>query len=76
MSTLDQVIQTVSDTLNLSLSSINENSSADNIDVWDSLAQVNLMIALEQTFDIELEVEDFMELVSVRTITDFVEKNA
>ena len=51
MNILDQVIQTVADTLNAPVSSINKSSSTDNINNWDSLAQVNLMIAIEQIFD-------------------------
>ncbi len=75
MNKLDQVIQTVADTLNLPVSSIKEDSSTDNIDTWDSLAQVNLMIAIEQIFDIQLEVEDFIGLTSVKAITSFIDKN-
>ncbi len=73
MNTLDQVIQIVADCLNLSPSIIDKESSANNIDIWDSMAQVNLMIALEQSFDIELEVEDFMKLNSVQAITDYLD---
>lgn len=76
MNILDQVIQTVADTLNLPVSSIKEDSSADNIDLWDSLAQVNLMIALEQVFDIQLEVEDFIGLTSVKAIAAFIDNNS
>tara|TARA_R110002073_G_scaffold75199_1_gene183507 strand:- start:2370 stop:2606 length:237 start_codon:yes stop_codon:yes gene_type:complete len=75
MSILDQVKQTIADTLNTSSSSITKDSSAENTDAWDSLAQVNLMIALEQTFDITLDVEDFMKLNSVKSITKFIEEN-
>lgn len=76
MSILDQVRQTVAETLDVPLSTISEASSAENMDIWDSLAQVNLMMALEQTFDIVLEVEDFMKLTSVTSITNFIENNA
>ncbi len=75
MSILDQVKQTIADTLNTSSSSITKDSSAENTDAWDSLAQVNLMIALEHTFDITLDVEDFMKLNSVKSITKFIEEN-
>jgi len=37
------------------------------------MAQVNLMIALEQSFDIELEVEDFMKLNSVQAIVNYLD---
>ena len=76
MSILDQVIQTVAETLNVPFSSITQDSSAENTDAWDSLAQVNLMIALEQTFDITLDVEDFMKLNSISSITAFIEDNS
>jgi len=76
MSLLDQVIQTVAETLNVSPSSITQDSSAENTDAWDSLAQVNLMIALEQTFEITLEVEDFMKLNSIPLIIAFIEENS
>jgi len=76
MNTLEQVIETVADTLSLPLSSVNEASSADSIALWDSLAQVNLMIALEQVFDIQVEVEDFVGLTSVKTIAAFIDNNS
>ena len=39
---------------------------------WDSLAHVNLMISLEQTFDLLLEVEDFAKLTSVAAILQYL----
>ncbi len=76
MNTQDQVMQTIAETLNVPLSTINKDSAAENMDIWDSFAQVNLMMALEQTFDITLEVEDFMKLNSVTSITTFIKKNS
>ena len=75
MSTIDDVRRVIADTLNLSDDKIDENSSSETVDAWDSLAQVNLMMAIEQTFDLELEVEDFMKLNSVSAIAGFVEAN-
>ena len=76
MNTQDQVMQTIAETLNIPLSTIDKDSAAENMDTWDSFAQVNLMMALEQTFGITLEVEDFMKLNSVTSITAFIEKNS
>jgi acyl carrier protein len=72
---IDDVRRVIADTLNLSEDKIDENSSSETIDAWDSLAQVNLMMAIEQTFDLELEVEDFMKLNSVSAIAGFIEAN-
>ena len=76
MNTQNQVMQIIAETLNVPLSTINEDSAAENMDTWDSFAQVNLMMALEQTFGITLEVEDFMKLNSVTSITAFIEENS
>ncbi len=75
MHILEQVKQVIAETLNISDTSITKESSTDNVDSWDSLAQVNLMMALEQTFDITLDVEDFMKLNSVKSIITFLENN-
>lgn len=73
MSVLEQVIAVVADTLNVAPSTLSQQSTAENTNGWDSLAHVNLMIALEQTFDISLDVEDFAKLNSIQSITDFVD---
>lgn len=71
MNVTEEVRHIVADTLNLPLASINESSSAATLDAWDSMAQVNLMMAVEQHFNVELEVEDFMKLNSVKALIDF-----
>lgn len=39
---------------------------------WDSLAHINLMVALESSFDVTLEVEDFAALISVPAILEYL----
>ncbi len=75
MTISEQITQTIAETLNIPSSSITIDSSVQNTAAWDSFAHVNLMIALEQTFDITLEVEDFMKLNSVKSITQFIEEH-
>ena len=40
---------------------------------WDSLAQLNLLIALEQEFSLEISPEEGLELVDFESITRLVE---
>ena len=47
----------------------------DELPAWDSLGHVNLMMALEQTFDLYIEVEDFAKLNSVPAIAAYLERN-
>jgi acyl carrier protein len=55
-------------TLKVSADRITPDTVASDLPAWDSLAHVNLMMSLEQAFDIMLDVEEFPELTSVRAI--------
>jgi len=40
---------------------------------WDSVGHLNLMLSLEDTFGIQLDVEEMARLTSVQGILDFLE---
>jgi acyl carrier protein len=48
--------------------SINNDSSLDTIDDWDSITHMNLALAIEQAFDITLEPDEIIELLSFELI--------
>jgi len=72
MTTFSQIQETIAATLNISPGMIKENTKDTDVTAWDSLGHVNIMMSLEQTFDIFLEVEDFAELKSVPAIVDYL----
>ena len=39
-------------------------------DGWDSFAQINLIIAIESSFDVEFDSDEISELVSVEKISE------
>lgn len=43
------------------------------VDGWDSVGQLNLMLSLEEEFDLRLEIEEMQMLVSVDEIMRFLE---
>lgn len=47
---------------------INENSSADNIENWDSLRHLNLILGLEEEFDVSIPDEEVGNLVNFKLI--------
>ena len=49
---------------------IDENWGPDNIDEWDSLNHLNLVLSIEQEFNISLE---FSEVLSIEKILDIYE---
>ncbi len=45
-------------------SDINKNSSLETVENWDSLQHVNLIMALEEDFGLQIDVDDALEMVS------------
>jgi acyl carrier protein len=72
MSLFQQVQEAIAQTLRVSPSSITESTRARDVPAWDSLAHVNLMMTLEQHFDIQFEVEDLPKLDSVPAIMEYL----
>lgn len=74
MSLFDTLQKTLATTLKVPPEKITPTTRDEDIPSWDSLGQVNLIMALEQTFDIYIEVEDFVNLKSVPQIMDYLTK--
>ena len=67
----DRVKKVMSDVFNIDVSLINNESSPDNIENWDSLKHMNLIIALEEEFEIEFddgEIVDSMNFALILNI--------
>jgi acyl carrier protein len=73
MSLFPRVQETLDVTLRVRCETITESSSNEDLPAWDSLGHVNLMMALEQTFDVYIEVEDFDKLRSVPAILAYLQ---
>lgn len=72
MSTFKQLQAVIATTLKVPPDSISESTTSEEIAAWDSLGHVNLMIALEQSYDILFDVEDFSKLTSVPAIIQYL----
>lgn len=66
----DQVRQIIADTLFLSIEEVGEEASQDTIKNWDSLQQLNLVLALEQSFGTRFHPEEFAVMTSVEKIIE------
>lgn len=60
--------EVISNVLGVPVDLINDNSSPDSIDKWDSLSHLNLVMAIEAEFDVKLTPEDSMDMLSVKLI--------
>jgi acyl carrier protein len=68
MTLFERLRDAIAGTLNVPPDTITETTRAEDLPAWDSLGHVNLMMTLEQTFDLFLDVEDFPRLNSIPTI--------
>jgi len=76
MTTEEKVKQIISEQLGIEESEITSNSSfADDLGA-DSLDQVELVMALEEAFELEISDEDAEKIHTVRDVLEYVEKHA
>lgn len=75
MSAFEQLRGTLAASLGVTSDTISSTTRQADLSKWDSLAHINLMVALESTFDITLEVEDFASLTSVPAILAYLQNH-
>jgi acyl carrier protein len=63
-----RVKKVMSDVFNIDVSLINNESSPDNIENWDSLKHMNLIVALEEEFEIEFDDEEIVDSMNFALI--------
>ncbi len=68
-----QVFQIISDVMNYPLEKINDESTPENIEAWDSLNQMNLVLALEEEFGITFTDDEIVSMLDVRSICKTLE---
>jgi len=76
MPLLSRVQRIVSDVLQIALEKVTPETSPDNVETWDSIQHLNLVLSLEQEFGIQFSPEEIEQLLSVDLITAFVEEKA
>lgn len=64
----EKIINSMSLVFEMSETEINDESSTDNIDNWDSLRQLNLVLALEEEFGISIPDEEVGNMVNYKII--------
>lgn len=65
---LDRVRTIAADVLQVPASQISEQSSSQNISTWDSVHHLNLVLALEQEFNLQFEPEEIDQMNSIQQI--------
>ena len=71
---LERVQRILADLFNLPVTAIEPQSSPETIARWDSLQHLNLVLALEQEFNLRFAPEEIEQLLSVALSTALVDQ--
>lgn len=73
MNVSDQIRTTASDIFGLPADKITLTSTPEVIDTWDSLQHLNLVLALQQKFDVRFAPEEIEQMTSIGDVIKLVE---
>lgn len=69
-----KIRQIMADVFNAPMEEITEESSQDTIEEWDSLKHLDLVVALEEEFDISIPVEEIGTMVSFKLVSIIIKE--
>ena len=70
----ERVFKVVSNIMGVSLREVDENSSPDTLEKWDSLQHMNLILALEEEFGVQFTDSQIVDMLNVQLIIMTVEE--
>ena len=73
-SILDQVRRIAADIFAVPFARVTAVSSPDTIENWDSLQLLNLVLTLEQTFELEFIPEEIERMINIESISMLVQE--
>ena len=68
MSLEKKVLSIVSEITKVSISNLNQNSCLGNPSTWDSMAHTNLILMLEEAFDVSFQFDELDKVITIEAI--------
>jgi acyl carrier protein len=68
-----KIIEIFEDILDIEKGKVNLNSTPEDIEEWDSVATINIIVAIEDEFKIKFKLKDVQEATSVKDFLELVE---
>ena len=73
-STFERVQSVASDIFGIPADKITAESSPETIENWDSMQHLNLVLAIEEKFGVQLDPEDIEQMKNIGAVAALVEK--
>ncbi|WP_440648959.1 acyl carrier protein [Candidatus Pelagibacter sp. HIMB1521] len=71
---LDKIFEIFGDILDLNKDNFNLDTKPSDFDEWDSVATVNIIIALEDEFGVKFKLEDIQQLKKIKDFVELLER--
>lgn len=68
----DRIKKVMASVFKMDPSQINEQTAPGNVEGWDSLVQMQLVVALEEEFGIRIDEEELAEMVNYRLVVAII----
>jgi acyl carrier protein len=73
LSTFDEVQGIASDIFGVAVAKLTADSSPDTVDTWDSVQHLNLVLALEERFGLQLSPEEIDQMKTLGTTAALIQ---
>ncbi len=72
---MNRINQILSDNLKITLEQAAQNLTMQDVNDWDSLSHMNLIVAIEDEFQLQLTGDEIAEMISLDKIREIVQKH-
>lgn len=69
-----EIKEIMSKVFEIDVKTISDNASQKEINKWDSLQHLNLIVEIEDKYDISIDPEDISEMITIDKIIEIVKK--
>jgi acyl carrier protein len=72
---MDKINKILADNLKISLEQAAQNLTMQDVNDWDSLSHMNLIVAIEDEFQLQLTGDEIAEMISLDKIREILQKH-
>ena len=72
MNNNDKLLKVFSDVIDVPVNKLGLELTQDDIDSWDSIGMINLIVSLEQLFDVKFDIIEMSEMNSISYIKELL----
>ena len=70
----EKIKKVIASVFKIDKDSITDDFNQQNFEKWDSLQHINIVVALEEEFNISIEPDEIIEIVSIQKIEEVIKR--